>query len=379
MNLINDLEQLRVLVKSEVYLYGAGVRLGLFLSSMKEAGISVNISAILVSKAEGNPKEIQGIPVEALDQSTTVIKSGINIILTVSECFVREIEENILKICSDANVYALDFNIIDSIPALNVRKHIEAFIERFPDSVCEYNAPVHRKFTVWSCWWQGADNAPEIVKACIKSWHRNIRQGYNIVVVDRNNYGDYIEIPKYILEKVENGDICLAHLSDIIRMSLLYRYGGMWLDATVYLTDLLPKDIADYEIYTRNNGGKEFGSQVSWGIWLLTANRSGNLLYRFVMEAYYYYFAHYDKALYYLMTDYLIGIACNLFPQIESSMRKIPVNNISAMEMMRHLTEAYDESRYKEYTDGSFFQKLTYKVDFCRTKKEGTYYKYFCR
>ena len=161
-------------------------------------------------------------------------------------------------------------------------------------------------------------------------------------------------------------------------MSLLYKYGGMWLDATVYLTDLLPKDIADYEIYTRNNGGKEFGSQVSWGIWLLTANRSGNLLYRFVMEAYYYYFAHYDKALYYLMTDYLIGIACNLFPQIESSMRKIPVNNISAMEMMRHLTEAYDESKYKEYTDGSFFQKLTYKVDFCQTKKEGTYYEYFC-
>ena len=378
MNQINDLEQLRVLVKSEVYLYGAGARMWLFFSSMQEAGISVNIPAILVSKAEGNPKEIQGIPVEALDQSTTVIKSGINIILTVSECFVREIEENILKICSDANVYTLDFNIIDSIPSLNVRKHIGAFIEQFSDSVCEYNAPVHRKFTVWSCWWQGVDDAPEIVKACIKSWRKNIRQGYKIVIIDRNNYEDYIEIPEYILEKVENGDICLAHLSDIIRMSLLYKYGGMWLDATVYLTDLLPKDIADYEIYTRNNGGKEFGSQVSWGIWLLTANRSGNLLYRFVMEAYYYYFAHYDKALYYLMTDYLIGIACNLFPQIESSMRKIPVNNISAMEMMRHLTEAYDESKYKEYTDGSFFQKLTYKVDFGRTKKEGTYYEYFC-
>ena len=167
MNQINDLEQLRVLVKSEVYLYGAGARMWLFFSSMQEAGISVNIPAILVSKAEGNPKEIQGIPVKALDQSTTVIKSGINIILTVSECFVREIEENILKICSDANVYTLDFNIIDSIPALNVRKHIEAFIEHFSDSVCEYNAPVHRKFTIWSCWWQGVDNAPEIVKACI--------------------------------------------------------------------------------------------------------------------------------------------------------------------------------------------------------------------
>ena len=101
MNLINSLEQLKVLAKGEIYLYGAGVRLGLFLSSMQEAGISVQIPAISVSKAEGNPKKIHGIPVEALDQSTTSIKSGINIILTVLECFVEEIEENISKMCSD--------------------------------------------------------------------------------------------------------------------------------------------------------------------------------------------------------------------------------------------------------------------------------------
>ena len=75
-------------------------------------------------------------------------------------------------------MYTLDFNIIDSIPSLNVRKHIGAFIEQFSDSVCEYNAPVHRKFTVWSCWWQGVDDAPEIVKACIKSWRKNIRFCY---------------------------------------------------------------------------------------------------------------------------------------------------------------------------------------------------------
>ena len=34
------------------------------------------------------------------------------------------------------------------------------------------------------------------------------------------------------------------------------------------------------------------------------------------MDAYFYYFQHYDKIKYYLMTDYLIGIACNMLPDI---------------------------------------------------------------
>lgn len=380
MKVINNLEQLKRLLQDEIYLYGAGVRLLSFFSSMQEIGIHVAVSAIYVSKADGNPKEIKGISVKALDQSTTIIPSGSRILLTVSECFVSDIEKNILKICDDVDIYMLNYNIIDSIPANNIKNHIKDFLASFTKNTRRrVNLPVHRKFTVWSCWWQGAEYAPDIVKACIKSWRKNITQKYDIIIVDKNNYQDYIDIPTYIIRKVDNGDICLAHLSDIIRMTLLYKYGGMWLDATVYLTDRLPLNITDYDIYTRNNGGKEFGSQVSWGIWLITANRSGYLLYRFVMEAYFYFYEKYDRALYYLMTDYLIGIACNQFTEIEECMRRIPINNISAMEMMRHLAEPYDADKYKEYTQGSFFQKLTYKIDFKSTKKEGTFYEHICK
>ena len=40
-----------------------------------------------------------------------------------------------------------------------------------------------------------------------------------------------------IVEKWKRGIIGPAHFSDLIRLELLVRYGGYWIDATVYCTD----------------------------------------------------------------------------------------------------------------------------------------------
>lgn len=78
------------------------------------------------------------------------------------------------------------------------------------------------------------------------------------------------------------------------------------------------------------------------------------------MEAYFYYFRHYNKIKYYLMTDYLIGIACNIFPEICNKLNQIPYNNIGAMELGKHLEEPYSEQEYKKYIENTFIQKLTW-------------------
>lgn len=38
-----------------------------------------------------------------------------------------------------------------------------------------------------------------------------------------------------------------AHYSDIIRLALLYSYGGIWLDATIYMSGPLPQYITNEE------------------------------------------------------------------------------------------------------------------------------------
>ena len=40
-----------------------------------------------------------------------------------------------------------------------------------------------------------------------------------------------------ITDKFNGGKISIANYSDVIRMALLYQYGGYWIDSTVLLSD----------------------------------------------------------------------------------------------------------------------------------------------
>ena len=70
-----------------------------------------------------------------------------------------------------------------------------------------------------------------------------------------NNINDYLEIPAFILKKVENKKMGFAHFTDIIRLALLYNYGGVWIDATILLTDYLPQEYfeMDYFMFQRDD------------------------------------------------------------------------------------------------------------------------------
>ncbi len=87
-------------------------------------------------------------------------------------------------------------------------------------------------------WFQGFDNAPELVKRCVNSW-KYYNPDWNIVLIDNNNLINYVNIDKY-----NNNIIEKCHLSDIVRSLLLKLYGGLWIDATLFcnkpLTDWLP-------------------------------------------------------------------------------------------------------------------------------------------
>ena len=77
------------------------------------------------------------------------------------------------------------------------------------------------------------------------------------------------------------------------------------------------------------------------------------------MEAYCYYLKENDTVKYYLTGDYLMGIACNTFPEVFKTLDRVPLNNVQAMDLMRHLSDEYCEEKYLEYIKGGFFQKLT--------------------
>ncbi len=100
---------------------------------------------------------------------------------------------------------------------------------------------------IWTMWLQGEDEAPLLVKNCIDSI-RKYTINYKSVVLDSKNIEEYLTIPDYIKDKYEKGYITNTHYSDIIRLMVLSKYGGCWIDSTVFLTEY--KNINDAEVLT---------------------------------------------------------------------------------------------------------------------------------
>ena len=56
-----------------------------------------------------------------------------------------------------------------------------------------------------------------------------------MILLDENNLKEYVQIDEMVYQKKNKGIIGMALFSDIIRLSLLSAYGGIWCDATLFL------------------------------------------------------------------------------------------------------------------------------------------------
>lgn len=168
---------------------------------------------------------------------------------------------------------------------------------------------------IWCFWWDGLEEAPELVKICIDSQKR-YSQGYHYHVITRYNISEWINLPTIIKEKLQDGKIGMAHFSDIVRFYLLYFYGGLWIDATVFLTSqvtlFLPEN-ASSSFYTLSNAflfdkKKRIAepSEYLWTIFFINCPKKMNFV-RDILSALLSYWEQRDTPVNYLMTDFLIS------------------------------------------------------------------------
>ncbi|OUP81437.1 UNVERIFIED_ORG: hypothetical protein B5F06_14970 [Lacrimispora saccharolytica] len=74
-----------------------------------------------------------------------------------------------------------------------------------------------------------------MIKCCLNSVKEN-RNGFFVKLIDESNLDSYVTLPDYIVGKWKQGIILDALFSDLIRLELLIKYGGLWLDSTVLMT-----------------------------------------------------------------------------------------------------------------------------------------------
>lgn len=87
---------------------------------------------------------------------------------------------------------------------------------------------------IWVFWYQGESSMPELIKLCYSSICKH-SNGRKVILLTKDNLSSYLSMPSYIIDKVKNGNISFTHLSDLVRVSLLYEYGGTWMDATLFV------------------------------------------------------------------------------------------------------------------------------------------------
>jgi hypothetical protein len=81
---------------------------------------------------------------------------------------------------------------------------------------------------IWILWFQGFNKADWLIKQVAESWRIN-NPDWVIVYLTDENLRDYLQDIEYIYSK----PIPMQAKSDIIRLALLNRYGGIWADATM--------------------------------------------------------------------------------------------------------------------------------------------------
>jgi len=109
---------------------------------------------------------------------------------------------------------------------------------------------------IYFLWFQGMDLAPVVVKHCLTSW-KYYNPTWNIIIIDRHNYQNFVDSQWNIILHEISRDCPSYRFSDIIRLMLLSRYGGLWVDATCFcnmsLDSWLPKLLKETDVFLFDN------------------------------------------------------------------------------------------------------------------------------
>jgi hypothetical protein len=133
------------------------------------------------------------------------------------------------------------------------------------------------KPAVWLAW-PGNDVPSDILALCLASVRRHNAADFQVIVVTPTNLGQYLD-PHPAYEYLS-----LVHRADYLRLSLLHRYGGIYLDMdTVALRSLIDiyAGLSSYDIVTYDGGPWD----EVFGVSVFGPTRRGSTLTRAWSEA----------------------------------------------------------------------------------------------
>lgn len=246
---------------------------------------------------------------------------------------------------------------------MKIEKEILSIIGELPNSKTFFKTDTINTSNenIWVLWLQGEEAMPDIVKLCLMSIRKN-SSGHPVVVLSWNNLTQYISLQGNIIRLYEKGTITAAHLSDIIRMALLNKHGGFWIDATMYLVSPLPIESFRLPLYTLKDKPHKsfFVSEYRWAGFFFSMRQGAELaaVATWIFNRYW----EREKCLIdYFMIDYVIDIVYQKYAVTRNAIDTIPYNNCNVHNLNPILCEEFNNVQFKILIENTAFFKLSWK------------------
>ena len=245
---------------------------------------------------------------------------------------------------------------------------------------------IHALRNRWPLWWirskairevQLEDRAYRILKkkygslisnSFDKSYLREFPE-YKITVLTAKSIQQYVTIPEEILYKWNKGIINNANFSDVLRVEILSKYGGIWLDATVYCTGNTIKDLIEKNPFFMYKSLSSIEENISSSSWMIASTANHPLILsakKLLVE----YWCRENIAIHYFVFHLLFTIVAKNYSDVWQS---VPTyTNAAPHIMVDELNNDFSKERYQQLCQISDFHKLNYKKNY-NDKSESLY------
>lgn len=246
-------------------------------------------------------------------------------------------------------------------------KVIDAYKNKVSTSEC-----LKSDCPIWICWFQGEEQMPLLVKKCLKSVQKYSGK-HEVHIITMDNFEDYMTVPNYILDKVKRKEITLTHFSDIVRNNLLANYGGIWLDATIYITaELKGWNLPFFTIKQDRPADYIFVSEYKWTGFCMGGVRD-NILNMFVKDMFNEYHKNECGLIDFFLIDYIIALGYHTIPSIKALIDAVPYSNPNLYYIQNNLDKTVKIDEFKNICKDTHIFKLSYKIN-QPENKESLYY-----
>ena len=116
-------------------------------------------------------------------------------------------------------------------------------------------------------YWDG-NKGNALVDLCISNT-KSVCNDFDVRVLNNQTISAYIELPVF------NEELPIAVKADYIRLALLKKYGGIWMDASIFLTENLKKEFPNALIIPEGGSNK----LAVKGIQYMLKNETKNFIY----------------------------------------------------------------------------------------------------